>query len=255
MLLAAAPVSAGDCVPSETRLCLLGGRFAATLEWDDGAGSPREALVSLSSGGTRSAAGVFRFYASDPSNWEILVKMIDACAESGRRWVLVSASTGFGWRLRIADQASGETRTWSHPLDGEATGIADFEAFAASCDAIEPTPTPAPSATPGVPAAQVRYWNDWYCAGQSSASFASELTTGDTSWLSFSRRPSRWRDWEAATIGPFVETNPTPCGGSPLYRVFTLERGRRYSLFFDGANELRRLTLLDEGLVPAEARR
>ena len=193
---------------------------------------------------------MFRFHAEVAANWEILVEMIAACATTGRHWVLVSASTGFGWKLRIADGGTGETLEWSHPLDGRATGLSDFDPFAASCGL--PSPTPGPTASPvPPPPAQVRYGNDWTCSGRASASFASALSTGGTSRVSPSRNPSHWRDRTEATIGPFIETNPMPCGGGPLDLVFPVARGRRYSLFFDGANDFRRLALLDEGDVPA----
>ncbi|MFM7143378.1 MAG: S8 family peptidase [Alphaproteobacteria bacterium] len=126
---ALAALGQGGCVESETRLCLLGGRFSATLTWDDGSG-PKPALVAApKASGDGSASGLFHFYASDPSNWEVLVKMIDGCATNGRFWTLVSASTGFGWELAVTDERTGETRTWRHALDGKASGISDFEAF------------------------------------------------------------------------------------------------------------------------------
>lgn len=121
----------GDCVASSTTLCLLGGRFAATLRWaDGGAAGLRDALVATPrTSGAASSAGLFYFYGSDPSNWELLVKMVDGCRTNGASWVLVSGSTGFQWQLTITDVATGATRVYAHPLDGKASGIADFDAF------------------------------------------------------------------------------------------------------------------------------
>jgi len=117
----------GTCTPSATRICLLARRFSATLRWNDGSGF-RDALVAEPK---TDASGLFYFYASDPANWEILVKMIDGCGTNGRYWTLVSASTGFGWQLDVRDERTGEVRTYEHPLDGQASGIADFSSFAA----------------------------------------------------------------------------------------------------------------------------
>ena len=131
---AIAALGPGDCVESDTRLCLLGGRFSATLAWDDGSGAKPALVAAPRAPGEGSSSGLFHFYASDPSNWEVLVKMIDGCSTNGRFWVLVSASTGFGWELVVTDERTGATRSWRHPLDGKASGLSDFEAFA-SCGA------------------------------------------------------------------------------------------------------------------------
>lgn len=120
----------GDACPaSSTTLCLLGGRFSARLSWNDGTGVRDAYVAPPRTGGTSSSSGLFYFYPADPANWEILVKMIDGCATNGTFWTLVSASTGFAWRLTVTDHETGRVRTWDHPLDGQASGISDFAAF------------------------------------------------------------------------------------------------------------------------------
>lgn len=123
--------SVGDCVGSSTVLCLLEGRFSATLRWSDGGpGGLRSALVAAPrTTGAASSAGLFYFYDVDPSNWELLVKMVNGCPTNGAFWVLVSGSTGFEWQLAITDTVTGATRVYAHPLDGQASGITDFDAF------------------------------------------------------------------------------------------------------------------------------
>ena len=54
--------------------------------------------------------------------------MIDACG-GGNFWLLGSASTGFGWELTVRDEKAGVTKTYTKPLNGQASGIADFSAF------------------------------------------------------------------------------------------------------------------------------
>jgi hypothetical protein len=123
--------STGPCIPSTTRLCLLDGRFAAVVRWSDGGPAGlRDAFVAAPrTSGEGSSAGLFSFYQADPNNWELLVKMIDGCGSNGRFWLLVSASTGFEWELTVTDLVAGTSRTFQHPLDGQASGIADFAAF------------------------------------------------------------------------------------------------------------------------------
>ena len=133
------------CVASDTRLCLLNGRFSATLRWNDGTGFKNAYVAGPKTDGASSAAGLFYFYASDSSNWEILTKMIDGCGSNNHFWLLTAASTGFGWELVVKDEANGTTKTFAHPLNGQASGIADFEAFATCGSTPPPTPTPAPT--------------------------------------------------------------------------------------------------------------
>ncbi|MEI8358280.1 MAG: hypothetical protein WCH13_07330 [Deltaproteobacteria bacterium] len=235
LLLAGPAVRAADalCSPSPTRLCLLGGRFSATLRWDDGSGA-HDALVAApraDAGG--SASGLFYFYGSDPSNWEVLVKMIDGCRTNGRYWLLVSASTGFEWRLEVVDEAKTIGRAWFHPLDGNASGVADFAAFR-GCPAQ------------GLPPS-LRYRNDLACG---STPFLSVLSAGARAWESSSGVASPAQDVEESPIGPFVESNESACGGIEYPGAFPLVRDRRYLLLqtLDDAGA-RVLRLFDEGSI------
>lgn len=221
------------CTPSATRLCLLGGRFSATLSWDDGSGSKTALVAAPRADGPASASGLFRFYESDPSNWEVLVKMVDGCRTNGRFWLLVSASTGFEWRLEVVDTSTSLGRAWFHPLDGNASGIADFEAFSA-CP---------PQGRP----ASVRYRNDLVCGDEA---FVSTLSSaGGPSWQSRSGIPSIARDVPEPSIGPFVEANASPCGGTTYAGSFQLGTDRRWLLLqtIDDATGLRVLKIFDEG--------
>lgn len=220
------------CTPSPTRLCLLGGRFAATLNWDDGSGWKTALVATPRADGSTSASGLFRFYESDPSNWEVLLKMVDGCRTNGRFWVLVSAATGFGWRLEVVDQESSLGRAWFHPLDGRASGVADFEAFS--------------SCAPQGRSASVRYRNDLACGPDAFLSTLS--SSGGPTWQSTSGAPSPALDVAAPSIGPFVETNPSPCGGTTYAGSFPLATDRRWLLLqtLDARGE-RVLKIFDEG--------
>ncbi|MFM7734921.1 MAG: hypothetical protein ACKPBU_02945 [Alphaproteobacteria bacterium] len=142
--LTTAHVSQAACLASNTRLCLLNGRFSASLKWNDGSGQKDAFVAGPKTDGASSAAGLFYFYSSDSNNWEILAKMIDGCGTNNHFWVLVAASTGFGWELSVKDETNGVTKTFSHPLNGQASGIADFEAFSTCGSTPPPSPTPVP---------------------------------------------------------------------------------------------------------------
>lgn len=214
------------CIPSSTKLCLLDGQFSATLRWSDGGpGGLRDAFVA---GPQTDAAGLFYFFANDPDNWEILVKMINGCNTNGRYWVLVSASTGFQWQLTVTNEGSGAVQTFSHPLDGNASGIANFNAF--TCG--------------GPGGAQVRYRNDLVCSG---SSFTSTLSANGFQWTSFSGVASNYQTVNRSTLGPYTEVNDSLCPNLSYPGVFNLSAGRRYLLRQTIVGSTPTLQLLDEG--------
>ncbi len=126
---AALPPAAGfetkdDCVPSDTRFCLNGGRFAVELEWrnfSDGTGFAQvDAMQSTDSG---------LLYFVDPENLEVLVKVLDGCSINDRVWVFAAATTNFEYTLRVTDTMTDVTREYFNQLGNEAAAINDTFAF------------------------------------------------------------------------------------------------------------------------------
>lgn len=117
----------GSCEDTHDALCLLDGRFRATVRWlafdgREGVGS-RVTIPSDDS-------GLFTFFT--PSNWEMLVKVIDGCTNNGRFWVFGAATTNVAYELTVTDTVTGETRVYQNPLGTSAPAIVDTQAFA-SC--------------------------------------------------------------------------------------------------------------------------
>lgn len=221
------PAAHAVCTPSSTRLCLLGGQFSATLRWNDGGPAGlRDAFVA---GPKTDASGLFYFFGADPDNWEILVKLIDGCLTNGRYWVLVSASTGFQWQLTVVNENNGATRTFSHPLDGNASGIADFNAFVCN---VPPA------------GARVRYLNDLICLG---SPFTSTLSANGFQWTSVSGVPTNYLNVNRTTLGPFTEVNNSPCPNLGYPGTFNISPGRRYLLRQTISGSTPVLQLFDEG--------
>lgn len=98
--LVAAPSSEDACVPGPTTLCLMDGRFEATVEW--------ETLSSTSGLGQSSQiapeSGYFWFF--DPKNPELIVRIVDGCEANGNYWLFVGGLTDIGTRLRVRDSQS-----------------------------------------------------------------------------------------------------------------------------------------------------
>ncbi|MDA8016846.1 MAG: ARC6/PARC6 family protein [Thermoanaerobaculia bacterium] len=78
-----------ECVPSGTTMCLEGGRFALEIDWRNFMDETGPGLVVQ--GTPSDDSGLFQFFGEN--NWEVLVKVLDACTFNGRFW-LFSAAPG-----------------------------------------------------------------------------------------------------------------------------------------------------------------
>ncbi len=128
------------CVPSSTRLCLAGNRFAVEAAWKvPGLGSGAGQAVPLT-GDT----GVFWFFAS--SNLELTVKVIDGRAVNRHFWIFFGALSDVAYTLKVTDFATGLQETYQNPA-GRFASVADVNAFRA--EAPPASPAPLAAALPG----------------------------------------------------------------------------------------------------------
>jgi hypothetical protein len=107
----ASPASApsGFCVPSSSRLCLRGGRFAVEAVWKDFAGnSGSGTAVPLTSD-----TGYFWFFA--PSNVEVVTKVLDGRPLNGKFWVYYGALSNVEYTLTVTDTLTGVQRQYHNP--------------------------------------------------------------------------------------------------------------------------------------------
>lgn len=111
---------------AESALVLEDGRFRVTTTWrnggTEGAGRPGPEA-------TRSA-GVMSFF--DPSNWELLVKVVDGCALNGHYWLFATATTNVGFTLEAVDGRSGREYRVDQAADTVMKPLQDTSAF--PCD-------------------------------------------------------------------------------------------------------------------------
>lgn len=130
------------CEQSETTLCLRGGRFRVEANWSypldenhqaHGLGQPLK---------LREDTGAFSFF--EPSNLELLVKVLDGCAVNGNFWFFAGGLTNAGVDLMVVDTATGEIRVYRNPARTPFRPVQDTSAFA-GCG-VELDPQLAPSA-------------------------------------------------------------------------------------------------------------
>lgn len=117
------------CFASTTVLCLENGRFAVEVDWETTRGdgnSGRGVAVRETDN-----SGMFWFF--EPSNLEILIKVLDACVPFDRFWVFFSGTTDVGFELRVTDTVANETKVYSNVDQTVALPVLDTDAFD-TCD-------------------------------------------------------------------------------------------------------------------------
>ncbi|HVS62065.1 MAG TPA: hypothetical protein VMT85_01050 [Thermoanaerobaculia bacterium] len=129
--LEAEPLSVGsngpfECVPSEEVACIDAGRFDVRVRWVDRDGTSRSARTAA----TRSDdSALFWFF--EPSNWELMVKVIDGCQVNGHHWVFFAGTTDRGFSLEVADGITGDSLLYTSPPGQPAAAVTDSDAFGA----------------------------------------------------------------------------------------------------------------------------
>lgn len=115
-------VPAGDA----SSVGLVGGRFCVTVTWKDAAGVTHTGSpVAFRS----DSSAAFWFFNS--GNWELQVKVIDACTMNNRFWVMASGATSLDYQLSIVDtsaQSSAPVRVYHSKL-GNIRATVDTQAF------------------------------------------------------------------------------------------------------------------------------
>ncbi|HKI02914.1 MAG TPA: ELWxxDGT repeat protein [Thermoanaerobaculia bacterium] len=114
--------AAGPCQPSDTVLCLSGGRFRVEAQWKTPAGQTDAAHAKALSADT----GYFWFF--DPANVETVVKVLDARGVNGHQWVFYGALSNVEYSLTVTDTQTGLARRYFNP-QGHFASVGDTHAF------------------------------------------------------------------------------------------------------------------------------
>lgn len=134
---ATAPGPVGPCEPDDDTLCIddvMGDRRFqvevqfSTLQGGGGAGAGH--AISLTPVGINDG-GLFWFF--DPSNPEMLVKVINGCPVNGNYWVFYAATTNVGLVVEVTDTQTGLQFITTNPDRNPAPPVQTIQAF--PCDA------------------------------------------------------------------------------------------------------------------------
>jgi hypothetical protein len=127
------------CLRDADTACLLAERFEVGVAWTTSEASGEGRVMSFAGARAESDQSAF-FWFFDPANFEMGVKMVDACDAFGSFWVFVSGLTNQGFDLAVRDSESGLERVYSNPLGTYPQTVGDTSAFpcAPSPLALEP---------------------------------------------------------------------------------------------------------------------
>ncbi len=112
--------SGGLCSTGQA-LCLVDGRFQAHVAWRSGSLSGTAEAVAI----TRSS-GAFWFF--DPTNLELVVKVLDGRSANGKWWVFYGALSNVEYTIKVTDTVTGAVKTYFNP-QGQLASFADTGAF------------------------------------------------------------------------------------------------------------------------------
>ena len=116
------------CVPDDHTLCLNDNRFAVTASYQE---TPLGASVQATAVALTADTGYFWFF--DPSNVELVTKVLNGCTVNDAYWVFAAGLTNLGVNLAVRDLQSGVLmKIYENPIGTAFVPIQDTGAFS-SC--------------------------------------------------------------------------------------------------------------------------
>jgi streptogramin lyase len=112
--------TAATCADDANTLCL-NGRFRVSTSWQSPIASGTGTSTLLTSN-----TGAFWFF--DPTNLELVVKVLDGRSINGKFWVFYGSLTNVEFTLTVTDTQTGAIKTYTN-LQGQLASVADTSAF------------------------------------------------------------------------------------------------------------------------------
>jgi hypothetical protein len=120
------------CIRDADTACLLDGRFKVEVTWQTASGSGDAQVMYFNAERAESVESAF-FWFFAPTNFEMGVKMVDACAGFNRVWVFFSALTSQGFQVTVTRMSDGLPKVYpANPINNIPTTVADTDAFPCS---------------------------------------------------------------------------------------------------------------------------
>ena len=112
-----------SCTSSATAMCLDGGRFQVSADWQTPNGEAGHGNAIPMTPDT----GYFWFFT--PTNVELVVKVLDACTVFGHHWVFAGGLTNVAVTLTVKDTQTGVVKTYVNPQSTAFVPLQDTGAF------------------------------------------------------------------------------------------------------------------------------
>lgn len=180
-------LTGGPCIAGDQTFCFQNGRFEVQVAWKDFSGGEGMGHVVPGSGAD---SGLFWFF--QPPNWEMMVKVLDACGAYNRFWIFSAATTTVEYTLRVRDTQTGRTVEYKNPSGRASAAVTDTGSFPCSATAAAGLDGP-PVILPEVASAPV--------ARRSTAAAACENSATTLCLAERFRVEMDWRDSQNRT-GP-----------------------------------------------------
>lgn len=116
--------SSTGCVRDNSTACLLNGRFQVTVTYRTSSTSGNAQVMNFSAARAESDESAF-FWFFDSSNFEMGLKMLDACSVNSRFWVYISGLTDQGWTATIVDTQTGVSSVYQNNVGHLSSTVAD----------------------------------------------------------------------------------------------------------------------------------
>lgn len=124
------PGAGGVCIRDADTACLLDGKFKVEVDWTTATSAGTGKVMSFGAERAESEESAF-FWFFNASNFEMGVKMVDACVDPfNRYWVFFSGLTTQGFRVRVTRMSDGLAKVYpANPINNLPTTVADTDAF------------------------------------------------------------------------------------------------------------------------------
>ncbi len=113
-----------SCTPDTHTLCLNSGRFSITADFQrtpEGPSSPATAVPLTAN------TGYFWFF--DPTNIELVMKVLPGCSVNNSYWVFAGGLTNVGVEMKVTDTVTGASKSYSTTFGTPFQPIQDSSAF------------------------------------------------------------------------------------------------------------------------------
>ncbi|MFY9825884.1 MAG: hypothetical protein WAM82_31225 [Thermoanaerobaculia bacterium] len=116
------------CLESTDTACLQLGRFEVKVTWQTASSTGSGHVMAFNGPRAEGDESVFWWFFS-PTNFEMGVKVLNACSFNGKYWVYLSGLTDQGWTVHVRDSKTGANQVYTNALGHLSSTFADTSAF------------------------------------------------------------------------------------------------------------------------------